>query len=109
MPNKPKKKPKVPRIEFTASSQTLAEVGGKLGIPIRIVEDAEAENSDIVICVYAGQEQDQFKADNIYTTCADCGKNITHRPHAPKKPAKVCMPCAVIRMQKDAEESCDEG
>ena len=108
MPNKPKKKPKIPRMELIASSQTLAEVGGKIGLPIKIVEDAEAEASDIVICCYTGQEQEHFKADNIYTTCADCGKDITHRPHAPKKPPKVCMPCAVIRMQKEGVDSCDE-
>lgn len=108
MPNQPKKKPKLPNIEMWASDITLAEVGGNLGLPIKVVENSEAEQADVVICAYAGQEAERFKADNIYTHCADCMKPITHRPHAPQKPPKVCMPCAVIRMQNEAPESCND-
>jgi hypothetical protein len=109
MPNEPKKKPKPLNVEMWASDITMAEVGGTHGLPIKIVDPTEAEQASVVVCVYAGQEDDRFKADNIYTNCADCAKPITHRPHAPKAPAKVCMPCAIIRMQNEAEESCDEN
>lgn len=110
MPDQSKKKPKpLGNFEMWASDVTLAEAGGAHGLPIQIVDNAKAEQADVVICVYAGQEQEQFKADNIYTHCADCQKPITHRPHAPQKPPKVCMPCAILRMQADTGETCNES
>ena len=61
---------------------------------VRVVPQDEAEDSSFVVCVFAGQEKQEFKGDNIYTTCAECGSPITHRPHAPKKPKKLCVRCA---------------
>ena len=111
MPNQPNKKLKpLGNVEMWISDITLAEASGRTGgLPIKVVDATEAEQASVVICVYAGQEQEQFKADNVCTNCADCGKAITHRPHAPKAPAKVCMPCAIIRMKNEAGESCDEN
>lgn len=98
---------KPPKLEFHVSMETMAEAnpeGKPIPFPVKIVGNSEAEESSCVVCVYAGEEQEQFKADNIYTTCFDCGKDITHRPHVPQKPPKLCVPCAFARMEK---ESCD--
>ena len=59
-----------------------------------------AENVDMVVCVFTGEEAEQFKRDNIYTVCADCGSLITHRPLAPKKPPKDCIRCAKRRVRE---------
>lgn len=75
------------------------------GVPVTVVSDEEAEKSDMVVCVLKGQEQERFKADNIYTTCHVCGRDITHRPHAPKTPPKICMDCAIKMMQASKEMS----
>ncbi len=74
------------------------------GIETEIVSSEEAENSDQVVCVLESQEPEHFKADNIHTVCAGCGAPIVHRPHAPKRPPKVCMECAIIRMQCESSE-----
>ncbi len=96
-------KPK-PDIQFWATSKTVQEAGGTHGVPIELVDNAESEKADLVICVQVGEEAEHFKVDNIYTNCVDCGCAITHRPHAPKKPDKVCIACAIKRLEK---EQCD--
>lgn len=70
----------------------------RLGCPITIVSEMDAEECDLVICV-SGQRF--YFRDNIFTVCADCGGAIQHRPHVPKKPPKVCMGCASKRMKAD--------
>ena len=92
------------KIEVNATLDTMAEVnptGKPLSLPVEVVTQAKAEEADLVVCVYAGEEQEQFKADNIYAPCADCGKTITYRPHVPQKPPKVCYNCAIQRLEKD--------
>ncbi len=74
------------------------------GIPIQIVSEKEAESCDIVVCVLAGEEQEEFKSTNVYTRCHDCRRAITHRPHVPKIPPKVCIECAMKRLDKESEE-----
>ncbi len=96
------------KIEIHTTLDTMVEVNpsGKplpLPVPVEVVTQAQAEEADLVVCVYAGEEQEQFKADNIYTECADCGKSITHRPHAPQRPPKVCYNCAITRLEKDVD------
>ena len=73
--------------------------------PFRVIEhgmvsDAEAEKSDVVVCILASEPTDFI--DNVFTYCADCGEPIQHRPHAPKRPKKVCIRCAEIRVRKAA-------
>lgn len=57
-----------------------------------IVSDEEAEEADAVVC--APLADSPFE-DNVHTECAECGCQIMHRPHAPKKPKKICMECAI--------------
>jgi hypothetical protein len=75
-----------------------AESGGLIdGLPVEIVSDDEAEKAAFVVCVFAGQESEGFKASNVSANCADCGSPIVHRPHAPKAPPKICVRCAFKR------------
>lgn len=67
------------------------------GVPIRIISQDEAETLDFVVCGDAGTPTPWH--DNVHTTCALCGAAIIHRPHAPKRPAKICMGCALARAE----------
>ena len=67
------------------------------GVPIQIVSEEEAEQVDFVVCGDAGMATPW--PNNIQTTCAMCGAAIIHRPHAPKRPAKICVGCAVQRAE----------
>jgi len=83
-----------------AGGQSLAhkETAGLIyGLPLTIASDEEAESAAFVVCAFKGQELERFKATNVYTECADCKSPITHRPHAPEKPPKICLRCALKR------------
>jgi len=66
------------------------------GVPVTVVSNDEAEDCNFVIC--APVAASHF-ADDVRTRCSSCSRAIVHRPHAPKKPPKVCLDCAVILMQ----------
>lgn len=68
--------------------------------PINVVSQEKAEQADLVVCVFADAEP-VFFDDDIFTVCADCGRAIRHRPHAPKKPPKVCINCALQRLEQE--------
>ena len=72
---------------------------------IEVVSPEEAEKASFVVCVFAGQESKKFKADNVYTDCAECGSPITHRPHAPKTPPKICIRCAIEKIREEVAEN----
>lgn len=69
---------------------------------VKIVSQEEAEESDMVVCCTIGMTR--YFTDDIETVCAECGTGIFHRPHAPKKPRKVCINCAADMAEKDAKE-----
>jgi hypothetical protein len=62
---------------------------------VKIVSDEEAEGAGAVLCLRIGDYTPFI--DNVETNCAFCGTAIFHRPSAPVKPPKVCMPCVVDR------------
>jgi hypothetical protein len=64
-----------------------------------IVSDEEAESCDLVVCCRVGART-SF-TDNIHTLCARCGFPIFHRPHAPKRPPKVCIECAYEEIKEN--------
>lgn len=41
--------------------------------------------------------------DNLVGKCSMCGCSIQYRPHAPKKPPKVCLPCIVPELEKHGD------
>lgn len=67
------------------------------GAMMETCTEAEAEAADCVVCATADTRTPW--RDNVTTTCHDCSCAIIHRPHAPKRPPKVCMDCAVARME----------
>ena len=69
---------------------------------IQVVSDEEAEEADIVVCCTA--DMPRYFDDDVFTTCAECGSAIFHRPHAPKKPRKVCIECAARLAEQESAE-----
>jgi hypothetical protein len=67
------------------------------GIECEVVDDAKADTADMVVCVEATQPL--IFADNMTGPCADCGMVLQWRPHSPKRPPKVCMECAMERVE----------
>jgi hypothetical protein len=75
---------------------------GDREIEVTVASEEECEEVAFVVCVPAstpgitslipGLEPD------VLTACSRCEIPIRHRPHAPKKPRKVCMKCAVELM-----------
>lgn len=52
--------------------------------------------NDGCVCCILAIETSVF-SDDVFTTCADCGVGIRHRPHAPAQLDKVCLPCGLAR------------
>ena len=63
---------------------------GGLKIPIATAEEAEA--CAYVVCCTVGMFSPFL--DNVHTNCLFCGADIFHRPTAPKRPPKICIPYA---------------
>lgn len=63
------------------------------GIDVEVVSEEESESADFVVCVPRGAPT--LHTDNVHTFCAFCERPIFHRPHAPKRPPKICVDCAV--------------
>jgi hypothetical protein len=94
-------KTKKPGMQLFSRAGTTEKMGG---IPVKIVSEKEAESCDIVVCVLSGEEQEEFRSTNVYTRCHDCQRAITHRPHVPKIPPKVCIECAMKRMAAESQD-----
>ena len=62
-------------------------------IEIEMGDDADAEASDAVICVRLTSPL--LLPDNEIGLCSECGEAIQYRPHAPKRPPKICSECLV--------------
>ena len=62
---------------------------------VKVVSKEEAEEADLIVC--APWENCVYFEDDVKTSCADCGRAIGHRPHAPKKPPKICLECMMRR------------
>lgn len=66
-------------------------------VTIPVVEPEEAEDSDFVVCVLASEPTPFI--DNLTGVCVDCGQAVQFRPHAPKRPPKICLQCMLDRVQ----------
>lgn len=62
------------------------------GVPVTEVSDEEAEQADFVVCALEGPSP---FTDNFRGYCWACGTPIMYRWHAPRKPRKICIGCAV--------------
>jgi hypothetical protein len=58
-----------------------------------LVSAEEAEATDYLVCIpWVGEH---YFDDDVKASCVSCGIEVRHRPHAPKKPARICMMCAI--------------
>jgi hypothetical protein len=63
------------------------------GADIEVVPDEEAEKCDWVVCMpWKGVH---YFDDDVMGRCAVCGIEVRYRPHAPKKPPRICVECAI--------------
>ena len=69
------------------------------GLAVTVVSQAQGERAAFVVCI--GLTVPLTFADNRTGPCADCGDTLQWRPHAPRKPPKLCMDCATIRALRD--------
>ncbi len=60
---------------------------------VTMVSDAEAETADFLVCMPASCAS-QF-GDDFYGHCVECGVKVRYRWHAPRKPKRICVECAV--------------
>lgn len=56
----------------------------------------------VLICATRG-----YFADDVATTCQDCGAAIVHRPHAPPGYRKICAGCGATRLRADPNARID--
>lgn len=64
---------------------------GKHEIPV--VSDEKAEECDYLICM-PWDDNSPFP-DNLKGICCSCGVELMYRWHAPRKPKRICLVCAV--------------
>ena len=78
------------RLAVTVAGETLEITLSPLGLAEGVLA---ADEADAVICIR--DEGRAYFADDVHTTCADCGTPIRHRPHVPVRPKKVCPACGL--------------
>jgi hypothetical protein len=67
----------------------------RLAIPIEVISQEEAEKADFFVCITA--DSPSPFSDNERGICSGCGVPVQFRPHAPKKPPRLCVGCVVKR------------
>jgi hypothetical protein len=67
------------------------------GVPVTIVSDQEANEMDYLVCMPDGPSQ---FTDNFKGVCSHCGVTVMYRWHAPRKPKRICIDCA-LKLPKD--------
>jgi len=63
------------------------------GITATVATPEECEKADVVVCARKGTPT-PF-TDNLEAPCSVCGAILIHRPHAPTRPPKMCIECAM--------------
>jgi hypothetical protein len=58
----------------------------------------------VVVCSRVDLDHPIYFPDNRFTTCADCGCDIQHRPNAPDVGDKICLCCAARRHREYVAE-----
>lgn len=85
---------------FTFAAKPVSMAGKTLTVPglplpIKVVTDDEAEQSDWYVC-----GSSRFTGMELVAQCFKCGETVYHSPLGPEKPKKICLKCVV----KVAEE-----
>lgn len=66
------------------------------------VEKGDGEHADFVLCRLATTPL--IEPDNLVATCSKCFRMVQFRPHAPKKPPRICDECAAPEMAARAKK-----
>lgn len=66
---------------------------------IKVVSNDEAEAADYVVCTPLADDPGAF-ADNLIGACCACGTAVIFRPHAPKRPPRICFDCLAVRLDQ---------
>lgn len=61
------------------------------GRKITVTSNEEAEEAGFVVC-----GPSKHFPDDVETLCFLCQTKIVHRPHAPRRPPKICMQCLIL-------------
>lgn len=73
-------------------------------MPVEIVKNTEdADKADCVVCVRVNDVPIPY-AEGSIETCPKCQERIWVSHTSPKKPPRLCYPCATAQMQADGEE-----
>jgi hypothetical protein len=67
---------------------------------VHIVKPEDAEDADYVIC--RRLTSPLLERDNWIDLCSRCGEAIQFRPNSPKRPPKICDPCARPLLEGEA-------
>jgi hypothetical protein len=73
------------------TGQPYVEIGGLRAF---IGTEAECAAAEFVVCGWHS-----YFPDDIWTTCARCGRAICHRPYIPTTPPKICAECLAIELE----------
>jgi hypothetical protein len=69
---------------------------------IEVIPDEEAETVDFLVCAPVPPSGKLLLADNFVGTCCSCGTQVQYRWHAPRRPKKICMSCAIKQLDQMA-------
>jgi hypothetical protein len=64
-----------------------------------VIPDEEAETVDFLVCALVPDGKMLF-ADNFVGTCCSCGTKVQYRWHAPRRPKRICAPCAYEKLDQ---------
>ena len=82
------------------ANRRLGQPGDRVqvhGVDCEVVDEAGAESADFVVCQPAAPWL--LHDDNLTGPCVDCGVQLQWRPHAPKKPPRLCRKCMALRVE----------
>lgn len=60
-----------------------------------------SEPEAVLVCGYKGPSSFE---DNMDGNCEICGREIMWRPHSPQNTVKLCIPCALKKIEEADEE-----
>jgi hypothetical protein len=75
--------------EYKSWVSYLAESHEKL----EVAKVGDGEDFDVVVCRLAPHGVPLLFPDNLVEPCSKCFRTVQFRPHAPKKPRRVCDEC----------------
>lgn len=72
---------------------------------LEVAKPGDGERCDVLVCRLAPQGAPLLLPDNLVTSCSKCFRMVQFRPHAPKRPRRICDECihAEIAAHREAD------